>query len=182
MLALLLIAFSLGLSNFAASIAIGMSGVDHRLRLRIAFAFGIFEAGMPVIGLLIGHDLSHKLGGSAHIIGGLLLIATGIYTTHSASKPRDSDETETLTTAPLGRLMVLAAALSVDNLVVGFALGALHTNLLLSIIVIASVSVGLSLIGLELGSRLGARIEHNSEIVGGIVLTGVGVAVLTGLL
>jgi manganese efflux pump family protein len=53
-LALLLVAGSLGMSNFAASIAIGLAGVDRSLRLRIAFAFGLFEAGMPVLGLLLG--------------------------------------------------------------------------------------------------------------------------------
>ena len=50
MLALLLVAVSLGLSNFAAAIAIGITGVDRRLRLRIALAFGVFEAGMPIAG------------------------------------------------------------------------------------------------------------------------------------
>jgi manganese efflux pump family protein len=53
-LALVLVAGSLGMSNFAASIAIGLSGVDRSLRVRIAFAFGLFEAGMPVLGLLLG--------------------------------------------------------------------------------------------------------------------------------
>jgi hypothetical protein len=33
---------------------------------------------------------------------------------------------------------------------------------------IAVVSVGLSLIGLELGARLGIRVEQRSELVGGI--------------
>ena len=41
MLALLLVAVSLGLTNFAAAIAIGITGVDRRLRLRVALAFGV---------------------------------------------------------------------------------------------------------------------------------------------
>jgi putative Mn2+ efflux pump MntP len=41
MLALLLVAVSLGLSNFAAAIAIGVSGVDARTRLRVAIVFGL---------------------------------------------------------------------------------------------------------------------------------------------
>jgi putative Mn2+ efflux pump MntP len=49
-LALLLVAGSLGMDNFAASIAIGRSGVDPSLRLRIACAFGVFEAGCPSSG------------------------------------------------------------------------------------------------------------------------------------
>ena len=77
MLALLLVALSLGLSNFAAAIGIGVTGVDAGTRLRVGLVFGIFEAGMPILGLLLGHSLAHALGSAAHWIGAALLIATG---------------------------------------------------------------------------------------------------------
>jgi manganese efflux pump family protein len=48
--------------------------------------------------------------------------------------------------------------------------------------VIAVLLVALSLIGLELGNRLGARTGKNGEILGGAVLIGVGIAVATGVL
>ena len=47
---------------------------------------------------------------------------------------------------------------------------------------IAVVSIAMSLIGLELGDRLGARVEHNSELLAGMVLAGVGVAIAIELL
>jgi manganese efflux pump family protein len=78
-LALLLVALSLGLSNFAAAIGIGVAGIDAGTRLRVGLIFGIFEAGMPLVGLLLGHILAHTLGGAAHWIGAALLIATGGY-------------------------------------------------------------------------------------------------------
>lgn len=46
---------------------------------------------------------------------------------------------------------------------------------------IALMSVGLSLIGLELGQQLGVRVEHNSELFSGIVVMAVGVAIAAGL-
>lgn len=79
MLALLLVALSLGLSNFAASVGIGVSGIDPRARLRVGVIFGIFETGMPILGLLLGRSLASALGHAAHWIGAALLIATGIY-------------------------------------------------------------------------------------------------------
>ena len=183
MLALLLVAGSLGLNNLAASIAIGLSGVDRATRTRTALAFGLFEAGMPVVGLLIGRQLSHALGSAAHIIGGLLLIAVGAQVTISATRSSSGDDSPpSVAGLRMRDLLVLAAALSIDNLVVGFALGAFRTPLALSVAVIAIVSVGLSLLGLELGARLGARLEHRSELLSGIVLIGVGLAILTGLL
>ena len=180
MLALLLVAASLGLSNFAASIAIGISGVDQQLRVRTALAFGLFEAGMPIIGLLLGHRLSHTLGSRANIIAGALLIATGAFTVAQALRTPDQPPS-TLNLRP-GRLMLLAASLSIDNLIVGFALGAHHVSLPVAVTVIAVISVGLSLIGLELGSHLGTRVEHNSELLAGIVLICVGATIAANLL
>ncbi|MBV8221546.1 MAG: manganese efflux pump [Solirubrobacterales bacterium] len=181
MLALLLAAGSLGLNNFAVSIAIGLSGVDRSARVRIALAFGLFEAAMPVIGLLIGREVSHSLGSAAHIIGGLLLIAVGAQMTVSAARSRDEAPTA-IADAGMGRLLLLAAALSIDNLVVGFALGAYRVPVVLGVAIIAVVSVGMSLVGLELGARLGANVEHGSALISGIAMIGIGVAILTKLL
>jgi putative Mn2+ efflux pump MntP len=180
MLALLLVAVSLGLSNFAAAIAIGITGVDRRLKLRVASAFGVFEAGMPIVGLLLGHQVSRALGAHAHLIGGVLLIATGAYT--AAQALSTADRAPTGFDLHSGRIVLLAASLSIDNLIVGFALGAYNVPIAIAIALIAVVSIGLSLIGLELGDRLGARVEHNSELLAGIVLICVGAVVAADLL
>ncbi len=178
MLTLLLVAASVGADNFAAAIAIGLAGVDRRLRVRIAVIFGLFEAGMPVIGLLIGHGVSGSLGSRTHVIGGGLLILVGLQMVVSATRS-DADAPPALAGASLGRLVLLGAGLSIDNLVIGFALGARDTPLILSVVLIGVVSVGLSLLGLELGSRLGAGVGHRSELLGAGVLVAVGVAIVT---
>lgn len=178
MLTLLLVAVSVGADNFAAAIAIGLAGVDRDVRLRIAVVFGLFEAGMPILGLLVGHGLSGSLGSRAHLIGGGLLILVGLQMGITAWR-EDEEAPPALAGAPLGRLMVLGAGLSIDNLVIGFALGAHDAPLTLSVIVIGVVSVGLSLLGLELGSRLGGEVGQRSELLGAGVLIAVGAAILT---
>lgn len=180
MLALLLAAGSLGLNNFAASIAIGLSGIDRAARVRIAVVFGLFEAAMPVVGLLIGREVAHSLGSAAHTIGGLLLIAVGVQMTVAARSGAKAPLR--IADSGMGTLLLLAAALSIDNLVVGFALGAYRVPVALGVAIIAVVSVGLSLVGLELGARLGANVTRGSGLISGIVLIGVGVAILTKLL
>ena len=180
-LALLLAAGSLGLDNFAASIAIGLSGVSRTLRIRIALTFGLFETGMPVIGLFLGRQLSHNLGSRADLVGGGLLAVAGLYAVIEALRC-DDEPAPAVAEARLGRLMILAAGLSIDNLIVGFALGDYHAPLVLAIALIAVVSVGLSLVGLELGARLGSRVADLSELLGGIVLIAVGAAIATQLL
>jgi manganese efflux pump family protein len=186
MLALLLVALSLGLSNFAGAVGIGVSGVNGRTRIRVGVIFGLFEGCMPIIGLLLGRSLANTLGHAAHWIGAALLVATGLYAIVQAvrsSRRHDQDQAPPVAAGQrTGRLLVTGAALSIDNLAVGFALGTFHVNLALAAVVIAVVSVALSLIGLELGNRLGTKTGERGELIGGLVLIGVGIAVASGVL
>ena len=181
MFALVLAAVSVGLSNFAAAIAIGVSGVDARRRTEVAVVFGIFEVGMPIVGLALGSRLAHSLGGSARWLGGGLLVVAGLYGLVTGLV-RAEDGAEVRAGMSTGRLVLTGAALSIDNLVVGFALGAYHVSVVVAALVIGVISVGLSLVGLELGARIGARTGDVAEVVGSVVLIGVGAAIAAGLL
>jgi putative Mn2+ efflux pump MntP len=184
-LAVLLVALSLGLSNFAASVGIGVTGVSARTRLRVGVIFGLFETGMPILGLLLGHSLTRTLGHAAHWTGAALLIATGVYTliqTVRSRRARDNEDQGAAASQHTGQLLITGLALSIDNLAVGFALGTYHVSLLLAAVVIGAVSVALSLVGLELGSRLGAQTGERGELIGGLVLIGVGIAIAAGAL
>jgi manganese efflux pump family protein len=191
MIALLLVAVSLGLSNFAAAIGIGTSGVDNRTRLRVGLIFGVLEAGMPVAGLVLGRALAGPLGANAHYLGGALLIATGLYNLAQTYRSRRADDPVEPTEASpdtqpapqhAGRLLITGVALSIDNLAVGFALGTYPVSLLLAAIIIGVVSVGLSLLGLELGRVLGNTLGQRGELLGGVVLIIVGIAITAQLL
>jgi putative Mn2+ efflux pump MntP len=182
MLALVLVACSLGLSNFGAAIGIGVSGITARRRLEVAVVFGLFETGMPLLGLILGHDAAHGVGNATRWIGGGLLITTGAYAVIQAIRANAGGAQPETSSLPIGRLWLTALALSVDNLAVGFALGTYPVNLAVAALVIGAVSVSLSLVGLELGSRIGSRIGNGGEVVGGLVLIGVGIAIVGGVL
>jgi manganese efflux pump family protein len=179
-LALPLVAVSVGLDNFGASTAMGVSGVDKKLRIRVALIFGVFEAAMPIAGLLLGHSVAEDLGGAAKPFAGGLLGAVGAYAIVAAVI---GDKEDAKVREPtLKRLAILGAALSLDNLVIGFALGAYHISLVVAALTIGAVSVLLSLLGLEIGRHLGERLGRRSELVGGAVLLLVGVAIGTGVI
>jgi len=180
MLALLLVAAALGLDNFAAAIGIGLSGIDRRTRLRVGIIFGVFEAGMPIVGLALGRGLAGTLGPAAHWIGAALLIATGAYGLVQARRARPADGPPP--SQHIGRLAITGLALSIDNLAVGFALGAYHLGLAVSATVIGAISVAMSLTGLELGARIGTRTGRYGEYLSGAILILVGVAIAAGLL
>ncbi len=177
---LLLVSVSVGLSNFAGAIGIGLSGINARTRIRVGVAFGLFEAVMPLIGLLIGQAVAGYLGHFARFIGGGILLLTGAYTIWQGR--RVEAEQRGRRDLRTHRLLVTALALSIDNLAVGFALAIYHIQIVLAAVTMAVISVGMSLVGLELGHRLGVHVEAWSEELGGAVLIGVGIAIATGIL
>jgi manganese efflux pump family protein len=196
MLAVLVVAVALGLSNFAGAIAIGLAGVDARTRLRVGVTFGAFEAGMPVVGLLIGAQAAAALGHASRWLAAALLIAVGGYALAASTRAArrgpgrgpESAAPQTPVTRTqgrpgsggLGRLIVAGLALSADNLAVGFALGSYHTSVLVGAITIGAVSVALALAGLELGARIGARAGERGGQLAGLMLIAVGVAIAAG--
>jgi manganese efflux pump family protein len=194
-LALVLVAVSLGLSNFAAAVGIGISGTGPRTRLKIGVIFGLFETAMPIVGLALGHGLAQALGHSARWISAGLLFATGAWTVAQAVRgdrpavrgDRPAVRGDRQVVGPPdgqlgGRLIITGLALSVDNLAVGFALGAFHVSLAVAAVTIGGVSVALSLLGLELGAQVGARTGRRGELLGGLVLMAVGTAIAAGLI
>jgi putative Mn2+ efflux pump MntP len=186
-LALLLIAAALGLDNLAAAIGIGVGGVDGGTRVRIAVVFGLFEAGMPVLGLVLGHGLADSLGQAARWLGGAVLIAVGLWGLVHAWRAPDGAAGSGAGAAgsgrqPVGRMLVGGLVLSGDNLAAGFALGAYHTGIVLAAVVFGVVSVAMSLVGLELGARIGAAGGERSELIACALLIVVGVVIAVGVL
>ena len=185
MLALLLLAVALGLSNFAAAIGIGVSGVHGRDRVRIAVVFGVFEAGMPVLGVALGQGVAADLGHAARWLGGAVLIAigvTGLILARRAGREARVPRARGGPSWRMGRVVASGLALSVDNLAAGFALGAYHTGLAAAAAVFGGVSVIMSLAGLELGATLGAGAGDRSELAASVMLVAVGALVAAGVL
>lgn len=182
LLSLLLVSLSVGLSNFAGAIGIGLSGIDTKTRVRVGLAFGFFEALMPLIGLLIGQAAAGYIGHhlTGYVAGGILVL-TGAYTIWQGWG-LDRKEEGSAKSLRTQSLIVTAMALSIDNLAVGFALAVYHIQIVLAALTMGVVSVAMSLAGLELGHRLGRRVEGWSEEIGGGILILVGIAIALGLL
>ena len=191
MIALLLAAVAVGLSNLAASIGIGVTGVTAKTRLQVSLVFGVFESGMPIVGLLIGQRIASNLGQAVRWPGAILLMVVGAF--GLVRSLRDSRKSATgespqpaavpaASPSRLGRLLISGFVLSLDNLVVGFALGTYQVDILTGAILIGAVSVAMSLAGLELGGLLGRWAGQRSEQMSGLILILVGAAIAGGAL
>ena len=182
LLSLLLVSVSVGLSNFAGAMGIGLSGINVRTRIRVGIAFGFFEALMPVLGLLLGEAVAGFFGHYGKYVGGAILILTGAYTIIQARMTANEQKVRMPRSVRMQSLIITALALSIDNLAVGFALAVYHVDIVLAGLTFGVVSILMSLLGLELGHRLGKRVEAWSEEIGGGVLILVGIAIAIGVL
>jgi manganese efflux pump family protein len=185
MIALLLAAAAVGLSNLAAAVGIGMAGVNARVRLRVGVVFGVFEAGMPVVGLLVGQQLATEVGRVVRWPGAILLMLAGVLGVVRSLKargasPPPADALALIPQRGTVRLLASGLVLSMDNLVVGFALGTYGVGILAGALVIGAVSVVMSLAGLELGGLLGRWAGRRGDQMSGVVLILVGAAIAGG--
>ena len=75
-------------------------------------------------------------------------------------------------------LLILAIATSIDALAVGLSLSFLKMAIVIPAIIIGTVTFSLSFIGVFVGNISGHFFENKIEIIGGLILIGIGVKIL----
>ena len=178
--AIVLLAIGLAMDATAVAAARGMAVSRLRARhvLIVAGFFGGFQALMPLLGWLLGARLDAWAGGWDYWIAVALLCGVGGKMVWEAR--HDADERPTKSDGELFGMRVmllLAIATSIDAWAVGVTLPILNAPLGLSLVVIGVTTAVLSSLGLLLGRRLGALLGRRLEIVGGLLLVGLGVKI-----
>ena len=80
-------------------------------------------------------------------------------------------------------LEMLTVATRIDAFAVGLSIALIQVPVLFSVLMIAVVATLLSLVGLFAGTRLNTKFGKRMEILGGLILLGIGIrVVLTHLL
>jgi putative Mn2+ efflux pump MntP len=177
MLALIAAAIAVGAGNFSAAVSIGISGATPAMRWRVVAIFGVFEGGMPLVGLLLGDSARRVAGGAGGYAGGALLIAVGGWQLLQAIR---SGPERPPPAAGILRLLLVGFALSIDNLLVGFSIGIRAVSLTEAVLVFTLVSVAISLAGFELGHRIGTAGRFPADYIGGSLLMAIGALVAAG--
>ena len=175
--AIILIALSMAMDAFAVSLGSGVKiGPGWRPVFRIAFHFGLFQALMPVIGWLFGNTIEPYVKGVDHWVAFGLLAFVGLRMVRSGL---GKDEEESQKDPSRGWTMVmLSIAVSIDALAVGLSLAFLGITIWTPALIIGLVTGALSLMGLRVGNGVGKRFGKPVEIIGGLVLIGIGVRIL----
>lgn len=177
MIALLLLALAEATDAFAVSVAQGATA-RHGWRdaARVAGAFGIAQGVMPVFGWATALALGPWFEAWDHWIAFGLLGVLGAKMVREGLERGDDSIPE-----PLGNraLFVAAIATSIDAAAAGIVLPALGLPILFSCVVIGLVTFATCLVGVHFGSVLGSRIGKRAEMLGGLVLIGIGTMILS---
>ena len=181
----LLIGIGVSADAFAVSLARGLKIRQlHLSQARlIGGAFGVFQALMPIVGWLLGTAISGLIQAFDHWVAFGLLALVGAKMLWEAIFAHE--EAEDGDAVPSGKdgiglheLLVLAVATSIDALAVGLSLALLDVNIWLTAAVIGVITFLLSTAAVFIGHRVGVRFQRPAEIIGGVILIGIGISIL----
>ena len=175
---MLFIAVGLAMDAFAVSLGVGTSGRASKSRpiFRLSFHMGLFQGLMTFLGWLAGSTIAHLISSIDHWIAMALLAFVGTRMIRSGFSKEPESEANDLSRG--GALMMVCIATSIDAMAVGLSLAMLKIDILPPSLVVGVITLGLSLIGLLVGSKLGERFGKRMEILGGLILNGIGIRIL----
>lgn len=176
------LAVALAMDCFAISLglACGQKGLTMRQAVRMAFFFGAFQCGMPVLGWFAGENVVRLMAGFDHWVAFGLLAAIGgrmIYESFGLSDEEKACRPDQTRGA---RLLILSVATSIDALAVGLSLGVIKAGIFYPAAVIGIVCFAMTILGAKLGPVVGRVAGKRAELLGGLILIGIGLKILIG--
>ena len=150
--------------------------IRFRQATMIAFSLAFFQAGFPVIGWWVGNSVDRYIASFDHWIAFALLAFVGMKMIVEGKKPDGSLHKFNPFKIPV--LLGLSVATSIDALVVGLSLGLLRMPVWFPVFMIGIVTFIASMLGMLFGKNIPAQKSHQSLIIGGIILTVIGIKIL----
>jgi len=178
--AIFLLAVGLSMDAAAAAAARGvlLKRIELRHMLLVAFFFGGSQALMPWAGWLIGAQIGPMVRAWDHWLAfGLLGFLGAKMIRDGILFEKDAQDDPVTSDFRLRTLSILAVATSIDALAAGITLPMMGAPLLLSIVTIGVTTAILSVLGLFAGHRFGAMLGSKLDIVGGLILIGLGLKI-----
>ncbi|MEG0274298.1 MAG: manganese efflux pump MntP family protein [Longicatena sp.] len=176
---LFLLGVGLSMDAFAVSIAKGMTLKKHEvLKYALLFGvfFGVFQAGMPLLGWWFGSYFQSLISSIDHWIAFILLGLIGFNMIRESLHPeKEESDSSSLT---IKAITILAIATSIDALAVGISFAFLKVDILQAILIIGCTTFVFSFIATFIGNKLGDLLEKYAGILGGCILIFIGLKIL----
>lgn len=176
----LLLAFGMSMDAFAASI--GKGATLHKPKfseaLRTGLIFGAIETLTPLVGWGLGMLASRFVLEWNHWVAFILLLFLGGRMVIEGIRGNGDEECEPLQRHGFWLLVTTAIATSLDAMAVGVGLAFLQVNIVATALAIGCATLTMSTLGMMIGRFIGPLLGKRAEILGGIVLIGIGVQIL----
>jgi manganese efflux pump family protein len=176
---IVLIGVGLSMDAFAAALVKGLCSKDLRygLALKVGLYFGVFQGFMVWLGYTLGLSFSGLINAFDHWVAFVLLALIGGKMIYEGFQPKDlSCEVDPGTSVKA--MITISIATSIDALAVGISLALLSTDIVSTSLIISFVTFALSFLGVRIGKRWAAKLDNTAEIMGGLVLIGIGIKIL----
>jgi putative Mn2+ efflux pump MntP len=179
LITLIFTGIGLAMDCFAVSLGIGTTTVARSFRpvFRLSFHFGLFQGLMTLLGWLVGSTIAQLIANVDHWIVLALLVWVGTRMIIEGFKPARQEIPKTDPSRG-GTLVLLAVATSLDAMAIGLSMAIIQVNIWSASLLIGVITTVLSLVGLMIGNQLGMAFGKRMEIVGGIILIGIGLRIL----
>lgn len=144
--------------------------------IKIGTIMGLFQAGMTIIGYLMGMGFEKYITTFDHWIAFILLVYLGGKMIYESMRKEEED----CDINPLCNktLFGMAIATSIDALAVGISLAFLKSTILLEASTIGIVTFLISAFGVYFGSRFSHKANLKLDLIGGLILIGIGSKIL----
>jgi putative Mn2+ efflux pump MntP len=169
------LAFGLAMDATAVSVARGLAAHRSREAVLLASLFGGFQAGMAALGWIAGRWAGAYIAAWDHWVAFALLSLIGGKMIFEAVRGRDD---AAVPPGSLGLYLGLAIATSIDAAAAGLTLPLVPVAPWIALVLIGTVTAACSAIGYLAGRFIGKRFGARLEILGGLVLIGIGVQLL----
>ena len=177
---LFLIAVGLSMDAFAVSICKGLAMEKCTLKKAgiVGAYFGIFQAGMPVIGYILGVQFKNIIVSVDHWIAFVLLGIIGVNMVRESRKVECETCKEKDDSLDVKTMVGLAVATSIDALAVGVTFAFLQVHIVPAVSFISVITFCISAAGVKIGNTFGSRYKEKAELCGGLILILMGVKIL----
>lgn len=167
----------LAMDAFAVSISSGIRNKQFILKEAIILPIflGGFQFLMPLIGWSSGLFFRDFTVNIDHWIAFGLLSIIGLKMIYESF---DDDEEKGTDFKKLYVMLTLAIATSIDALAVGLSFSVLKSPIIFPAIIIGVVTFLICILGVFIGTKFGHILEKQAEILGGIILIGIGLKIV----
>lgn len=181
---LFILAVGLSMDAFAVSICKGLC--LKRIRFRDALTagiwFGVFQAGMPLIGYFLGAQFREQIQAIDHWVAFVLLGVIGINMIRESRSKKEEEVSCDVDLAENGldmkSMFLMAVATSIDALAVGITFAFLNVSIVPAVSFIGIVTLVCSTAGMYIGHSFGSKLKSKAELGGGIILILIGLKIL----